>query len=137
MRIQRSYARRPIRHTTNLTCQVVRDRDFRLVADRIENISSWGMLVSPADPVVTGERVFVSFQVPGSESWMDACAIVTRVIHGRRPGETARKLGLEFENMSQYDRFRLRQALIGRPTFPPGARAGRRDAPFDLTTIAA
>jgi hypothetical protein len=116
---------------------VVRERDFCLVADRIENLSTWGMLVGPADPVVTGEKVFVSFRLPGTNSWIDATATVTRVVHGRRPGETSRKLGLEFEDMSQYDRFRIRRALLGRPVFPPGPRSGRREAQIDLTKIAA
>src|SRR5690606_8362248 len=60
MRRQRDVRRRPTRHTVRQACQIVRERDFRLVADRIENLSTFGMLVSPADPVLTGEKVFVS-----------------------------------------------------------------------------
>lgn len=137
MRSHRHYSERPSRHSVNHVCQVVRERDFLLVADRIENLSTWGMLVSPSDPVVTGERVIVSFQLPGSEAWFDACGTVTRVLHGRRPGEITRKLGIEFEFLGPYDRFRLRRALAGRPPAPPGVRPGRRDSEFDLTAIAA
>ncbi len=75
-------------------CQVVRLRDFQLIADRIEDLSPDGMLVGPADPVLTGEPVLVSFRVPGLADYVDAEAIVTRVVHGRRPGEIRRELGL-------------------------------------------
>lgn len=131
------FKRRPARHTVNLRCQVVRQRDFVLVADRVENLSPWGMLVSPADPVLTGEQVYVSFQVPGTDQWIDAQATVTRVLHGRRPGEAKRLLGLEFHGLSPYDRFRLRRSLVGRPLSPPGPRPGRRRGQFDLTALAA
>src|SRR6187551_989067 len=120
MRIDKSMKRRPHRHTVRFECQVVRERDFRLVADRVENLSTWGMLVSPAEPVITGERVYVSFQVPGTSHWIDAEATVTRVVHGRRPTEHQRMLGLEFDELSAHDRFRLRRALVGRPVAPPG-----------------
>ena len=137
MRKQPDFQRRPSRHSMKIPCQVVRERDFRLVADRVENISTWGMLVTPSDPVVTGEKVFVSFQLPGTDVWIDACATVTRVIHGRRPSETTRKLGLEFDDLRPYDRFRLRRALGKRPPAPPGQRPGRRGLEFDLEALAA
>lgn len=131
------FKRRPTRHTVNLPCQVVRKRDFVLVADRVVNLSTWGMLVSPADAVLTGEEVYLSFQVPGTECWMDVEATVTRVVHARRPGESARLLGLEFHALSPYDRFRLRRSLVGRPSAPPGPRPGRRRGQFDLAALAA
>jgi hypothetical protein len=71
---------RAVRHTAKIDCQVVRLRDFRLIADRIEDISSEGLLVSPADPVLTGEEVVVTFRVPGLADWVDAEAVVTRVV---------------------------------------------------------
>lgn len=126
MREKRCFSRRPDRHSVRATCQVVSERDFRLVADRIENLSTRGMLVGPADPLLTGERVFVSFQLPGTREWFDAIAVVTRVVHGRRPQEITRKLGLEFLDLSPYDRYRLRKAVLQRPLAPPQARPGRR-----------
>ena len=135
MRAERSIQRRPHRHTVHTFCQVVRERDFCLVADRVENLSTWGMLVSPADPVITGERVFVSFQIPGSEHWIDTMATVTRVVHGRRPAEDQRMLGLEFDTLGAYDRFKLRRALSRRPVAPPGRRLGRRLDAFSLRAL--
>lgn len=137
MRKNRDFTRRPSRHTVRIACQVVRERDFRLIADRVENLSSWGMLVTPSDPVVTGEKVFVSFQLPGTDEWIDACATVTRVLHGRRPSESTRKLGLEFDDLRPYDRYRIRRCLAKRPAIPPGPRPGRRALGFNLECLAA
>jgi hypothetical protein len=137
VRNNRLFQGRPSRHTVRVQCQVVRERDFRLVADRVENLSTWGMLVTPSDPVVTGERVFVSFQLPGTGEWIDATATVRRVLHGRRPSEITRKLGLEFDDLGPYDRFRIRRALKAAPFAPPGARPGRRTLGFPIGLLAA
>jgi c-di-GMP-binding flagellar brake protein YcgR len=138
MRTNRDFTRRPSRHTVKIHCQVVRERDFTLVADTVENLSTWGMLVTPSDPVMTGEKVFVSFCLPGAKNeWIDACATVKRVVHGRRPNDTTRKLGLEFDDLRPYDRYRIRRALAKRPMTPPGARPGRRQLGFPLELLAA
>lgn len=113
---------RTTRRTSGITCQVVRLRDFRLVADRIENLSPTGMLVGPADPVLTGEEVLVSFQVPGFSDFVDAEAVVTRVAHGRRPGETRRGLGLELLSLDDYARRLLVTYLRRLPPAPPDYR---------------
>jgi len=47
------------------------ERDFRLIGDRIVDLSTSGMLVTPADPVLTGERVIASFRLPNSTYWID------------------------------------------------------------------
>jgi c-di-GMP-binding flagellar brake protein YcgR len=135
MREQRLNGRRPVRYSVKGSCQIVRERDFQLVADRIENLSTWGMLVGPADPVLTGERVLVSFEMPGDLGWFDAYARVTRVLHGRRAQETTRKLGLEFEELRPYDRYRLRQACEGTPPIPRLTRPGRRVGGFSLAAL--
>jgi hypothetical protein len=118
--------RRSSRRSVNLACQVVRERDFRLIADRILNLSETGLLVSPADPVLTGERLIVSFQIPHSGYWVDAEATVARVVHGRRPGEFSRCLALELENVEAIPQMLLRRVLERCPPAPPGHRAGRR-----------
>jgi hypothetical protein len=115
---------RAVRHTAKIDCQVVRLRDFRLIADRIEDISSEGMLVSPADPVLTGEEVMVAFRVPGLADWVDAEAVVTRVVHGRRPGEMRRELGLEFVHMNRWSRLLLNSFARRLPPIPPRYRRG-------------
>lgn len=114
---------RPLRYTVRIPCQVVRERDFRLVADTVENLSLAGMLVTPAAPVLTGERLIVSFRLPRWGIWVDAEAVVARVMHGRRTGEHSRSLGLQFEVLDDVARFALECHLRSVPCAPPG-RAG-------------
>ena len=125
--------RRSSRHSVKLDCQVVRERDFQLVADRIVSLSETGILVSPADPALTGERLIVSFQIPHSGYWVDAEATVARVVHGRRPGEHTRCLALELDNVEAISQMLLSRALRRCPPAPPGHRAGRRG----VTSLAA
>ena len=121
MLVSSSRAHRPIRRTLNIACQVVRERDFRLVADRVVDLSINGMLVAPADPVLTGEKIIVSFPSPFSGRWIDAQATVTRVLHGRRPGEFRRALGLSFEVQDPESLAELQDCLRRIPPTPPGA----------------
>jgi hypothetical protein len=116
--------RRPSRHTVGIPAQIVRERDFRLIADRIDNLSVTGLLVSPADWVLTGEKLIVSFQSPRWGIWIDAETTVSRVIHGRRVGEFTRALGLEFDYLNDWSRYVLEQNLRWVPVTPPGV--GRR-----------
>jgi PilZ domain len=116
------------RHTVRIACQVVRERDFSLVADSISNLSMSGLLVTPADPALTGERLIVSFCLPRSDRWVDAEAMVTRVLHGRRPGEYSRALALQFEDLSFSSEILLASDLRDLPPAPPSSRPGRRDA---------
>jgi len=118
-----SRTHRPIRHTVHVNCQVVRERDFRLVADRVVNLSHNGMLVAPADPVLTGEKIIVSFPSPNGAGWIDAQATVARVLHGRRPGEFRRALGLEIEVLDAESRQALEECLQSVPPSPPGTRS--------------
>lgn len=113
---------RPTRRTVRIPCSVVRERDFQLVADRILNLSIEGLLAGPADPTLTGEKLIISFQVPRSAYWVDVEAIVTRVVHGRRPGEHTRALGIEFEGLGRWAKFVLERNLRRLPAAPPGTR---------------
>ncbi len=127
LRLSKVIRRRPVRHSVRSWCQVVRERDFKLVADNIENLSQNGMRVGPADPVLTGEVLLVSFQMPNFGLWVDTEVVVSRVVHGRRPGEHSRSLGLEFCELTPWHRYVLGQALSPIPPAPIGPRAGRRN----------
>jgi len=116
------------RHTVKIACQVVRERDFSLVADRVVDLSATGALVGPADPALTGERILVSFRIPRSTVWIDAEATVTRVVHGRRPGEFSRSLAIEFDDLEAFPRFMLEEALRTVPPAPPKSAPGRRSS---------
>jgi hypothetical protein len=121
------------RRAARIACQVVRERDFRLVADRVLDLSENGILVGPADPVLTGERVFVSFAA--SSGWIDAEAVVVRVVHGRRKGEHSRSLGLSFEGLDSESQRALEQAMRMCVPVPPGQRSERRAAPRQLEPV--
>jgi hypothetical protein len=116
------------RHTVKIACQVVRERDFSLIADRVVDLSATGALVGPADPTLTGERILVSFRIPRSTVWVDAEATVTRVVHGRRPGEFSRSLAIEFDTLEALPRFMLEEALRIAPPAPPRSAPGRRSS---------
>lgn len=118
---------RPVRHTSRMPCQVVRERDFLLIADRIENLSTRGLLVRATRRVLTGERLIVSFQLPHGGAWIDSEVLVARVIHGRRRGEEGRALGLEFETLDRAARCALERHLARVPAVPPGRSRARDD----------
>jgi PilZ domain len=120
--------RQSCRHTVKIACQVVRERDFSLIADRVVDLSASGALVGPADPALTGERLIVSFRIPRSSLWIDAEATVSRVVHGRRPGEFSRSLAIEFEKLDPLSRFMLQEALRAVPPAPPKSSPGRRSS---------
>src|SRR5689334_5653386 len=88
----RSSRRSAARREVVLPCQVVREHDFKLIADRTLDISVEGLLLPLRTRVLTGESLIVSFAIPGI--WIDAEATVARVIHGRRPGDDGLALGI-------------------------------------------
>jgi hypothetical protein len=98
---------RPVRRSVQVPCQVVRERDFRLLARWMVDLSPEGMRVRADLPVLTGEVVIVSFLMPIARAWIDAEAYVARVIHGRRPHDRGRELGIHFEHLDRVARSRL------------------------------
>jgi PilZ domain len=112
--------RRSSRRGVFLSCQVVRERDFKLVGQFALDLSLDGMLVSTRERVLTGEELLVSFRAPRSSIWIDAEARVARVIHGRRPSDAGRCLGLSFVGLGGSSSRALREALRGLPLAEPG-----------------
>lgn len=109
--------RRPSRHAIRIPCQVVRPRDFKLIAESTLDLSELGMLAVPNRVVLTGEEVIVSFMAPYSRTWIDAEGTVARVVHGRREGDVSRAIGVSFDYLDEVSRAVLRQNLMGLP--PP------------------
>jgi hypothetical protein len=101
-----------IRRALTLPCQAVRERDFVLVADRMHDLSIDGLYLPLRRDVLTGESLIVSFQIPGM--WIDADATVTRVIHGRRPGDDGPAIGVMFDRLASSTRAALAGYLHGR-----------------------
>lgn len=116
--------RREIRRAVPLRCQVVRERDFALIAESALDVSPDGMCVLTEADLEPGENVFVSFQATELGIWFDTEAKVARVIRGRRPGDKGRGAGLRFSTMTRVKRFILRNHLRRIP--PPVPRRSQR-----------
>jgi hypothetical protein len=111
--------RRAFRRYVRLDCQVVREHDFRLVGELALDLSERGMLVQTRERVLTGEEVVVCFKPPTSNRFVDAVGHVARVLHGRRPGDRGRCIGIELYGMDEDDRQYLWQCLRGLPAPDP------------------
>jgi hypothetical protein len=122
--------RRAIRRAVRLECEVVREHDFKLVATRAVDLSPEGMLVLSEATVLTGEEVIVTFRTPskngGAELWFDAVGTVTRVVHGRRPGDFGPCLGIHFDDAEEVSKIVLGDKLRKMPP-PLPRRAVRLD----------
>jgi len=109
--------RRAVRRAVQTRCHAVNMSDFRLLAERVLDLSTRGMLVACDAPACVGDRVLVSFQAPGGgDLWLDAEAIVARVITGQRWAQAGCGAGLEFTYFEKSARHELLSRLAG---FPP------------------
>jgi hypothetical protein len=116
--------RREVRRAVGLTCQVVRERDFRLVADQAIDLSPDGMLVSSEHEMAVGESLIVSFKATQLGLWFDTEASVARIIKGRRDGDRGAGIGLSFSTLDRVKRLILRGHLRRVP--PPLPRRMQR-----------
>lgn len=110
------------RHAVHVDCQVVRERDFKLIGRRTLDLSTTGMLVQADEDVAIGESLIVSFRAPRTDRYVDAEAIVTRVVHGRRRGDLGPALAVTFTQIDRASFTTLKTALRRMP----GTRAQRR-----------
>ena len=113
----RHFQRQTLRRCVRVECQIVREHDFALIGTSAIDLSARGMLVETNERVLTGEEVIVSFRSPRRRAWYDAQATVARVIHGRRPYDTGRFLGIHFDVFDEAQACALRADLRGLP--PP------------------
>ena len=114
-----AHQRRATRRAVRVPCQVIRERDGRLLGRQCTDLSPVGMRVAAETRVLTGEPVLVAFRIRhrGRELTFTAPGTVARVIHGRRPGDSGHSLGIELEPMSAVAERILRTALRSVP--PP------------------
>ena len=117
--LSRKQHRQAFRRGVLVSCQVVREHDFKRVSYLALDLSTEGMMVATSDRVLTGEEVIVTFRAPFGRRWFDAQATVARVIHGRRPGDTGRALGLQFHGCGDAWKRELFGHLRGLPARGP------------------
>jgi PilZ domain len=119
--------RRAIRHAVDLSCSVVRERGSALVGLRAIDLSPEGMRIELKEvDVEIGDRFFVCFRTTPFGIWFYTDAYATRVLHGRRPREEGRSLGLRFGSLSAVSRMCIRGALRRVPPHLP-----QREQPID------
>lgn len=126
--------RRAARRSVVVECQVVRERDFKLVGESTLDLSPEGMLVLTREKVLTGEDLLVTFKTPILGTWFDAEARVARVVHGRRPTDWGRALGIRFRKLDRIARSLLDASLSHYPNAMP-AREPRIDYAESVTRI--
>jgi len=120
--------RRITRRDQRTRCQAVASRDFRLLGDRVLDMSPFGLLVAADDGADVGDEVIVSFRAPGGSEWLDAEAEVVRIVEGWRPGDPGYCIGLRFTSIGLDSRMLLRERLHGVPP-PVPQRPLRSDSP--------
>ncbi len=108
--------RRSVRRVVRTRCQAVALDEFRLIGDRILDLSPRGLLLACDDRVETGQELVISFQAPHGGPWIDVEAEVARVIGGWRPYDPGYAAGLRFTHIEQRARGELLTRLAG---FPP------------------
>lgn len=119
-----SQHRRSTRRAWQGRCHAISLHDFRMMGQRVLDLSPHGLLVAADTPVEVGERVLVSFQAPRGDGWFDAEARVARIVEGWREGDPGYCMGLRFTGIPLSTRLELRQRLQGLP--PPLPQRHRR-----------
>jgi hypothetical protein len=115
---------------------VVEPEKFVRLGTRALDVSTDGLFLMTEVDVPLGTPVIVTFQIPGTECWVDAEGHVARVAHGRRMGDFAMGLGIAFDFVDEWSLTQLRMALRKVPPVLPGVlgSSARRSAraPADL-----
>jgi hypothetical protein len=116
--MQANVQRRAVRRAVRTSCQAVEIDAFRLVGERVLDLSPRGMLVRCEGPARVGDSVLVSFQTPGLDGlWLEAEAMVARIVQGYRAGDRGPSAGLTFTYFEKSARNELLARLAGLP--PP------------------
>ncbi|RZO56802.1 MAG: PilZ domain-containing protein [Sandaracinaceae bacterium] len=119
----RPHRRRSARRAYRSRCQAVRLEDFRLVGERILDLSPKGALVAFDDEVHVGEEILLDFRAPWLGPFVSVSGRVTRVVHGWREGDPGYAAALAFEHFDPEARRVLRERLVTFPTTRPQRRA--------------
>ena len=124
LRFVRRNDRHEVRRAVGVSCQVVRERDFRLVSDQGLDLSPDGMLVATDAELEVGESIILSFTATHLGLWFDTEASVARIVKGRRDGDRGTAVGHSFSTLDRVKRLILRGPLRRVP--PPVPRRTQR-----------
>ena len=116
--LPRPERRAEIRHRVDLEC-VIRRKHWRLSRAHVVDLSADGMLLSFEGWIDDGVELDVSFKAAEPAIWFDTHATVTRVVHGRRTGDSGHAVGLRFESLSAVAHVILRGHLRNLPRPSP------------------
>ena len=110
------------RRAVRARCQAVAERGFRLVGERALDLSTHGLLLACDAGVEVGEAVLLSIEMPAAapgepREWIDAEAVVARIVEGYRNGDRGYCAGLRFTGIDFESWRALRHGLRGTP--PP------------------
>ena len=129
----RASGRQTIRRAVEVSCCVVRQSDGKIVGRKGFDLSPYGMRVELKDiDVDPGDLLHVCFQATHLQKWFYTDARAARVLHGRRPREKGRSLGLSFETLDAVSRLILRGALR---KIPPTLPARERRIDYAATVM--
>jgi PilZ domain len=104
--------RRAIRRAIQIDCEVVRERDFKLVGKKTFDLSTDGMLVPTSLDVDPGDELIVSFYMTPLGIHFDTEATAARIIRGvRREDREGPCVGVKFRPLDPIARHILRGAL--------------------------
>ncbi|MAQ18643.1 MAG: PilZ domain-containing protein [Sandaracinus sp.] len=126
--------RKQVRRALRTECHAVAEDGFRFLGERTLDLSEGGILLRSDAEAEVGESVLLSLRVPNGRTWIDAQAIVTRVVRGLRAGDEGRAYGLAFEDIAPLDRAILAGSLGGPPPTP--TRGLRRDYAGSVLALA-
>ena len=118
--------RSSIRRGIMLDCEVVSERDFRLLGQYTYDVSRDGILLEATDFAEIGELVIFSLRLPYTDEYVEGHGRVARIGRGLRETDQGPALGIEFTELDGVMSARLDAALRGAPP-PVPARAQRRD----------
>ncbi|MBI2389248.1 MAG: PilZ domain-containing protein [Deltaproteobacteria bacterium] len=127
--------RSAVRFGVHVDCQVVRERDFRVIGRGSLDLSLNGVLVQCTLDADIGDEVIVSFRTPRRQEWVDAVGMVTRLIAGRRQGDLGLAAGITFTSLDEASFRALARALYRAPPTRHG-RPTRIDYAATVRTIA-
>lgn len=110
------------RRMARLDCAAIRIADWLDVGHGILDLSPTGALLRTDAPLAIGDRLLLSFRVPGDDDVLDAPAEVVRIVRGTRKSDRGRGVGLRFVDLHPTEVKAIQGGLSKVPPVIPGRR---------------